>query len=394
MTKAGSDRSASRLPTLAGAAAIAVTLTGTLSACGPTESHGTVVRSEAEEFRIVTVVEGLDNPWGIAFLPEGGFLVTERPGRLRVYRDGTLEPTPIAGVPEVLARGQGGLLDVALHPDFAENRFVYLSYSKPTGGRTATTAVARGRFDGSRLTDVEDIFVADASSDAGVHFGSRLVFGRGGTLFISVGDRGQMNEAQNLANHQGNILRLNDDGSVPADNPFVDRADARSEIWTYGNRNPQGMALHPGTGELWATEHGARGGDELNLIRAGRNYGWPEITHGVNYNGTPITPDTARAGMEQPVLHWTPSIAVSGMDFYTGDAFPSWRGNVFVGALAQQHVRRLTLERGRVTGQESLLTGFQQRIRQVRTGPDGYLYLLTDHTGSGQVVRLEPADGG
>jgi aldose sugar dehydrogenase len=359
--------------------------------CGPSEGHGTIVASEGGDFRIVVVADGLDNPWGIAFLPDGGFLVTERPGRLRVFRDGALDPNPVGGVPAVRARGQGGLLDVTLHPAFQENRLVYLSYSKPLAGGEATTAVARGHFDGSRLTDVEDIFVARAATGSGAHFGSRLQFDRDGYLFITVGDRGSMQEAQNLENHIGTTLRLYDDGRVPGDNPFVGRDDALPEIWSYGHRNAQGMALHPATGEVWQNEHGPRGGDELNLVRPGANYGWPEITHGVNYDGSIITQDTARAGMEQPVVHWTPSIAVSGMDFYTGDAFPSWQGNVFVGALAQQHIRRLTLEGSRVTGQESLLTGFQQRIREVKTGPDGYLYLLTDHTGSGKVVRLEPA---
>jgi len=376
------------LPVTALVAALAAA--ALLGGCGATETHGTIVQSEAEEFQIVSVVDGLDNPWGIAFLPEGGFLVTERPGRLRVYRDGALDPNPVEGVPEVWARSQGGLLDVALHPDFRENRFVYLSYSKPLDGGEATTAVARGHFDGSRLTDVEDIFVARAATSSGAHFGSRLLFDRDGYLFITVGDRGRMQEAQNLSNHQGTTIRLHDDGGVPGDNPFVGRDDALPEIWTYGNRNAQGMALHPETGEVWQNEHGPRGGDELNHIRPGVNYGWPEITHGVNYDGSQITPDTARAGMEQPVLHWTPSIAVSGMDFYTGDAFPSWNGDIFVGALAQEHIRRLTLEGNRVTSQESLLTGFRQRIREVKTGPDGYLYLLTDHSGSGQVVRLEP----
>jgi aldose sugar dehydrogenase len=359
--------------------------------CGPSQGHGTIVQAEGEEFRITGVVDGLDNPWGIAFLPDGGFLVTERPGRLRVYRDGALDPNPVDGVPEVRAQSQGGLLDVTLHPSFRENRLVYLSYSKPLEGGEATTAVARGRLDGNRLTEVEDIFVARAATGSGAHFGSRLQFDRDGYLFITVGDRGSMREAQNLQNHIGTTLRLYDDGRVPQDNPFVGRNDALPETWSYGHRNPQGMALHPETGEIWQNEHGPRGGDELNLIRPGANYGWPEITHGINYDGSIITQDTARAGMEQPVVHWTPSIAVSGMDFYTGDAFASWRGNLFVGALAQQHIRRITLEGNRVTHQESLLTGFHQRIREVKTGPDGYLYLLTDHTGSGQVVRLEPA---
>jgi glucose/arabinose dehydrogenase len=347
-------------------------------------------RSEHHAFTVDTVVTGLEHPWGMAFLPDGGILVTERPGRVRVVRDGRLDPTPITGVPAVYARGQGGLLDVALHPDFASNRLVYLSYSKPDAeGNEATTAVIRGRLDGNSLTDVEEIFEADAWRRAGQHFGSRMVFDAQGYLFITVGERGQMQAAQDPSNHQGVTVRLHDDGRVPEDNPFVGRSDARPEIWTYGNRSPQGMAIHPETGELWQTEHGPRGGDELNILRPGRNYGWPVITYGINYNGQPITDITERQGLEQPVHHWVPSIATSGLAIYHGDAFPNWQGDAFVGGLAGQQLARVHLEGSRSVGWETLLEGFG-RIRDVRVGPEGYLYLLVDAVDA-PMVRLVPA---
>lgn len=335
----------------------------------------------------MTVATGLEHPWGIAFLPDGAMLVTERPGRLRLIRpDGG--KTTITGTPEVLASGQGGMLDVALHPDFAANRLVYLTWSK-AGPGGATTALGRGRLEGSVLAGFEELFVADAWTRAAVHFGSRIVFDGRGHLFIGIGDRGAMHEAQNPANHQGTILRLHDDGRVPADNPFVGRAGYRSEIYAYGIRSPQGMALHPETGALWENEHGPRGGDEVNLIEPGGNYGWPAITYGINYNGNIISEDTARVGMEQPLLYWVPSIAVSGMTFYTGDRFPNWRGNLFVGALAGQHIRRLVLDGTRITHQEAMLNDLGARIRQIKQGPDGHLYLLTDQS-NGAVLRIEP----
>jgi glucose/arabinose dehydrogenase len=337
---------------------------------------------------VVTVAEGLEHPWGLAFLPGGDLLVTERPGRLRVIRGGVLDPAPVAGVPEVWANGQGGLLDVALHPGFAKNRLVYLSYSKP-GPKGATTAVIRGTFDGKRLTGVEEILEADAWTGNRVHFGSRLLFDGAGYLYISIGDRGVMQEAQNLANHQGTILRLHDDGRVPADNPFVGRQGARPEIWAYGIRSPQGIAFHPATGALWEVEHGPRGGDEINLILPGRNYGWPVITYGINYNGTPITEITEKEGLEQPLHYWVPSIATSGLAIYDGDAFPGWRGDVFVGGLVGVQLARVSFEGTRSVSEETLLTELKARIRDVRSGPDGYLYLLVDAR-SAPVLRLEP----
>lgn len=347
-----------------------------------------VFRSERHTFRVVTVTEGLEFPWGIAFLPGGDILVTERPGRLRLISGGKLDPEPVAGVPEVWASGQGGLLDVALHPDFARNRLVYLSYSKP-GPRGATTAVVRGSFDGKRLTGVEEIFEAEAWTRNRVHFGSRLLFDGQGHLFISIGDRGVMQAAQDLSNHQGTIVRLHDDGRVPADNPFVGKEGARPEIWAYGIRSPQGITFHPETGALWETEHGPRGGDEINLILPGRNYGWPVITYGINYNGRPITDITEQDGMEQPLHYWVPSIATSGIAIYNGKAFPGWRGSVFVGGLAGTRLARVSFQGTRAVSEETLLTELRHRIRDVRVGPDGFLYLLVD-AGEAPVLRLEP----
>jgi len=376
---------------------VSAALLAPLLACtstGPVLAQGEVQRSEVHDFRVTTVAEGLEHPWGMAILPGGEILVTERAGRLRVIRDGALQPQPVAGVPEVWARGQGGLLDVVLHPNFDSNRLVYLSYSKP-GANGATTAVIRGRFEGDRLSGVEEVIETQAWGTAGQHFGSRLVFDRDGYLFITIGDRGDRpnrgaeHRSQNPRDHAGTTLRLHDDGRVPQDNPFVGRADALPEVYTYGNRNAQGMALHPQTGEVWLNEHGPRGGDEINRVLAGRNYGWPLVTHGVNYDGSPITAQREAPGIEPPLLDWTPSIAPSGMTFYTGDAFPQWRGNVFVGALAGQHLRRVVFDGTRVVGQEQLLDG-RGRIRDVRTGRDGFLYVLLDAS-SAPLLRLEPA---
>ncbi len=360
-----------------------------LAACAPggRPDFSVPFTSEEHRYRVVEVVTGLEHPWGLAFLPDGDILVTERSGRLRVVRDGVLDPEPVAGVPEVRARGQGGLLDVVLHPRFDENRLVYLAYSKP-GDRGATTALGRGRLEGGRLADFQDIFVADAWGGGDRHYGSRIVFDRQGMLYLTIGERGSMNRSQDTGDHAGTTIRLHDDGRVPADNPFADRADVRPEIFSYGHRNAQGMVIHPETGEIWQNEHGPRGGDEINLVLPGRNYGWPAITHGIDYSGVPITNATERLGMEQPLLHWTPSIAPSGMAIYTGERFPGWRGDVFVGALAGRHLRRVVFDGVRVVHQESLVQNLA-RIRDVRQGPDGYLYLLTDER-DGAVLRIEP----
>ena len=361
-----------------------------------------VQESARHNLRVVTVAEGFDHPWAMAWLPNGDMLVTERAGRLRIVRDGRLLPDPVAGVPRVRARGQGGLLDVLPHPEFASNRLIYLSFAKPNADDSeATTAVVRGRFESDRLLDVEEILVAQAWSGGNGHFAGRLVFDRAGFLYVTVGDRladpdlMAAHPAQSLSNHQGKVLRLHDDGRVPSDNPFVGRADALPEIWSYGHRNMQGLTVHPETGDLWENEHGPRGGDEVNLVQRGRNYGWPVVSYGINYDGSIYTRERRRAKIESPRWSWVPSIAPSGMAFYTGDRFPWWRGSLFVGGLVGEQLARLTLEDERVVGEEILLPGVLGRIRDVRQGPDGFIYLAIDNR-SGErmapVVRLEPAE--
>ena len=384
MTEAGVQFS-SKTVTAAIAAATVCLLT-----MAPAALAEEIERSQQHDFRIETLADGLEHPWGLAFLPDGGILITERPGRLRLYKDGALQSEPIAGVPEVVARGQGGLLDVALHPDFAGNGLVYLSYAG-AGEDGAGTEVARARFDGAALQDLAVIFRAEPKVGGGNHFGSRLRFAGDRTLYVTLGDRFRyMKEAQSLDNHLGTIVRLNDDGSVPDDNPFVGQRDARPEIFSYGHRNVQGLAVQPGTGTLWAHEHGPQGGDELNILKPGANYGWPAITYGIDYSGAIISEKTEAPGMEQPVVYWVPSIAPSGMAFYDGDAFPEWQGDLFLGALSHLHLRRLEIEGEAVVAQEELLTGLSERIRDVRAGPDGLLYVLTDSS-DGKLLRLAPA---
>jgi glucose/arabinose dehydrogenase len=347
------------------------------------------VASEQATFELVTVVSGLEHPWGMAFLPDERILVTERAGRLRIVRDGQLDPEPIAGVPPVYASGQGGLLDVALDPEFASNRLIYLSYAAEGDGGNSTR-VARAALGDGRLEDLEVIFTAQPLARASKHFGSRLAFDPAGYLFITVGERGQGERAQDLGDHNGTVIRLHPDGSVPADNPFVSAAGARPEIFSYGHRNAQGLAIHPETGVPWLHEHGARGGDEVNVVRPGVNYGWPVITYGIDYTGAPIGEGTHKEGMAQPIYYWVPSIAPSGMAFYDGDAFPEWRGDLFVGALRSRLLARLELDGEQVVAEERLLEGAIGRIRDVEVGPDGYLYLLTDEP-DGALYRLEPA---
>jgi len=374
-----------RCGALLGALAAAGCGGGTAAADGPIES-------EQATFELVTVATGLDHPWGMAFLPDGAMLITERSGQLRLLRDGELASAPIAGVPEVAASGQGGLLDIALHPDFASNRLVYLSYAGP-GADSAATTVARARLGEGALEDLEVIFRAVPDIRSSKHFGSRLVFDPDGFLYVTAGERGQGARAQDLAQHPGSVLRLNDDGSVPDDNPFVGQAGALPEIYAWGHRNPQGMAVHPETGAVWTQEHGPRGGDEVNIERPGANYGWLVITHGIDYSGAPVGEGTHKEGMEQPVHYWVPSIAPSGMAFYEGDAFPEWQGDLFVGALKDQLLARLELDGERVVGEERLLENAIGRIRDVEVGPDGFLYLLTDESDGG-LYRLEPAARG
>jgi len=373
-----------RISSLFAAALLASVMTLVVHAAEP------VISSAEHDFRVVVLTRGLEHPWGLAFLPDGRFLVTERPGRLRlVAADGTLDPRPVEGLPPIAAQGQGGLLDVALHPQFAENGLVYLSYAaRGTGG--IGTEAARGRLVDHRLEDVKVLFRQQPKSGGGRHFGSRLVFDRQGQLYITLGDRGEMARAQKLDDLAGKIVRLTADGQIPPDNPFANQAGARPEIYSLGNRNVQGAALHPVTGELWTHEHGPQGGDEVNVIRAGRNYGWPVITYGVEYViGTKIGEGTQKPGMEQPLHIWVPSIAPSGLAFYQGDRFPGWRGDLFVGALRGQMLVRLRFDGEKLVREERLLEGELGRIRDVRAGPDGYLYLLTD-ADDGVIARLEP----
>jgi glucose/arabinose dehydrogenase len=370
-----------------------------LSVVTPVLGQTPVLRSAHHDYRVVKVADGLIGPWAIAFLPGGDILITEKAGTLRLVRNGVLRMAPIEGVPEVLDQGQGGLMDVVPHPDFESNQLVYLTYSKPIGdGTEATTAVARGRFVNERLTDVEDIFVAQTRGRAG-HYGSRLAFDADGYLFVTVGERqapssGDLtaHPAQDISNHHGTVNRLHDDGRVPTDNPFVGQNDARPEIWSYGHRNPQGLAIHPETGDIWVTEHGPQGGDELNLILPGLNYGWPVIGYGVNYgSGLAIHEGTRRDDIESPTHFWVPSIATSGLMIYTGDLFPAWKGNIFTGGLAGQQMARLTMNGQRVVQEETLLQGLG-RVRDIRQSPDGYIYVAIDGRGEpSAVVRLEPA---
>jgi glucose/arabinose dehydrogenase len=350
-----------------------------------------VLRTEKHAVRVQVVSAGLQNPWGMTFLPDGAILVTERPGRLRLVRDGKLADKPIGGLPSIQEVGQGGLLGIALHPEFAENRLVYLAYSA-AGRGGHSTEVIRGRLDGEQLSGVETIFAATPKSSGGRHFGARLVFDDAGLLFISLGDRGDQDRAQELNSHHGTLIRVLDDGRVPEDNPFTGVAGALPEIYTYGNRNMQGMAIHPQTRAIWTHEHGPQGGDEVNVMRAGVNYGWPVITYGVNYGiGTKIGEGTHKDGMMQPLHRWTPSIAPSGMAFYTGDRFPGWHGNLLVGSLKFGLLARLELDGETVTHEERLLDGKFGRIREVMQGPDGLVYLLTDER-NGRLLRLVPAD--
>lgn len=357
-----------------------------------------LIRSTYHDMQTVTVADGLEVPWSIAWLPDGDMLVTERPGRLRIVRGGALLPEPVAGVPAVFAEGQGGLFEVLPHPDFADNHWLYLSYARPLA-EGSTTAVIRGRFENDRLTDIEDVFVAQSAGRG--HYGGRLVWDADGYLFVSVGERmarpsGDLtaHPAQDLSNHHGVTVRLHDDGRVPDDNPFVGRVGALPEIWSYGHRNPQGLAIDPATGNLWLDEHGPQGGDELNLIQPGRNYGWPVIGYGVNYgSGLAIHAATRGEDIESPTHFWVPSIATSGLMIYTGDRFPEWRGDLFVGGMAGQQLARLTpsVDRpGQIEQEETLALGIG-RVRDVRQGPDGYIYLAIEHRGApSQVVRLEP----
>jgi len=368
--------------------ALALTIATMIGLSMPVTATAETQTSQGAEFEAVVVADGLEHPWGLAFLPDGRMLVTERNGNLRVVTPDGQVSDPVLGLPEVAARGQGGLLDVILHPDYGSNGWLYLSFSR-SGQNGTGTAIARARLDDTGLRDVATIFMAENEASGGRHFGSRMAFGPDGKLYVSVGDRGQDDKAQNITNHNGTVLRLNDDGSVPSDNPFVGQANALSSTFSYGHRNPQGMAVHPTRGEVWIHEHGPQGGDEINLLKAGANYGWPLVTFGRSYSGFPIGEGTSAPGLEPPLYHWTPSIAPSGMAFYTGAAFPGWKDNLFVGSLKFQYLARVVLDGSRVVTEERLLEDQFGRIRDVRQGPDGLLYVLTDED-NGRLVRLQP----
>lgn len=352
-----------------------------------------VYSSGGYKFRLETVVDGLDIPWSMAFLPNGDYLIAERPGPIRLFKDGELF-APVEGIPEAWANGQGGMMEVALHPDFKKNGWVYLAYSATSGNRagkaTGMTKIVRGRIIDNMWHDEELIFEAPESTfrSTRLHFGTRLVF-KDGYLFFAIGDRGKQDDAQDLTLPNGKIHRIHDDGRIPEDNPFAETKDAFPTLWTYGNRNPQGLDLHPLTGEIWESEHGPRGGDEINLIEKGKNYGWPVITYGMNYSGTPITEKTEMEGMEQPKLYWTPSIAVCGIDFYEGDVFPEWKYDLFAGGLASKELHRLQIKDGEVVDSSIVMKG-AGRVRDVASGPDGYLYLVLN--GPDRIVRLVPVD--
>ncbi|MEW8050461.1 MAG: PQQ-dependent sugar dehydrogenase [Candidatus Thiodiazotropha sp.] len=352
-------------------------------------SAGTIT-TEKQRLSYETVVEDLSNPWSLAFIPDGGMLISERSGTLRIVNTlGKLETKPIAGLPKINQHGQGGLLDVALHPNYEDNHWVYFSYAEREGKSYGTT-VARGRLEGRRLEQVETIFRMTRKTTSRHHFGSRLVFDPEGYLYITLGDRGDRERAQDLNDHAGSVIRLNDDGSIPPQNPFYKSGSGLAEIYSYGHRNIQGAALHPKSGRLWTHEHGPQGGDEINIPDPGANHGWPVVTYGVNYvTGTKIGEGTKKAGMVQPIHYWVPSIAPSGMAFYTGDRFKNWKGDLFVGSLKFKQLVRLEVDGEKVTHEERLLTGELGRIRDVRQGPDGLIYLLTD-ANNGKLIRLFP----
>jgi glucose/arabinose dehydrogenase len=351
-----------------------------------------LVKSEKHNFQLVTLVEGLEHPWSMAWLPDGRMLVTERGGRLRtVSKDFRLDPKPVEGLPRIFVGGQGGLFDVVLHPSYQQNRWIYLSYAGPGAGGQSTELM-RAKLEGGRLVDQQVLYRLLPKTTTDFHFGGRIVFDGKGHLFLTLGERGDPDRAQRLSDAAGGVIRLNDDGRVPKDNPFVARDEARAERYTYGNRNPQGAAINPRTGQLWTHEHGPRGGDEVNIMRPGRNYGWPVITYGHSYStNEPIGEGTSRPGVEPPVHYWVPSIAPSGMAFYEGDKFPAWRGNILVGALSAAILVRLELDGDKVVKEERMIQNAIGRIRDVRVGPDGFVYLLSDEK-KGVLARLEPVN--
>jgi aldose sugar dehydrogenase len=348
-------------------------------------------KAAAPTTRIDTVASGLKTPWAMAFLPSGEMLVTERGGTLRLVKDGKLDPTPIKGMPEVFAKGQGGLLDVVLHPNYKSNGWIYISFSSPAKegeeGTGANTALLRARLKNHELVDQKIIFKAVPNVTSNVHYGGRIAFDKSGLLFLTLGERGQKEKAQDPTNHMGTVVRLNDDGSVPKDNPFVGKTTGRPEIYSYGHRNPQGLAMNPATGVMWAHEHGPQGGDELNIVKKGVNYGWPSITYGIDYDNSIISKDTARAEMEQPVIFWRPSIAPCGMTFVTSKKFKEWNGDLLVGSMKFGYIAHIVIKGDKVVSQEKVFEKIG-RVRDLREGPDGNLYVVVESAGA--VVRISP----
>jgi len=373
---------------LAASVALALSLGLATSAFGAAAPSSPQPAHEADPFTLTTVAKGLQNPWGLELLPDGRFLVTERPGRLRIVaKDGTLSE-PLGGVPEIFARGQGGLLDITLSPNFAQDKLVYFSFSEPGDGG-AGTAVARGKLTEKALENVEVIWRQTPKVNSPNHWGSRIVFRPDGTLYITLGDRfNQRPLVNDMSTTIGKVVRINADGSIPKDNPFVGKAGVKGEIWSVGHRSVQAATLDPKTNQLWTVEHGARGGDELNHPEAGKNYGWPIITYGIDYSGVKIGEGTEKEGLEQPVYYWDPVIAPSGALFYTGDAFPDWKGDFFVGSMQPGGLVRLKIENGKVTKETRYIGNPKQRVRDIQQGPDGLLYIITDSP-QGQIIRLD-----
>ncbi len=352
------------------------------------EYSGKVYESEKQNFGVDTLTSALKNPWGMVFLPDNRVLVTEREGEIRIFQDGKMLEEKIQGVPEVFSQGQAGLLDIKLHPDYEQNGWIYFTYSKPGQGGAAT-ALSRAKLQGNSFTEVEDIFVAEPFINSNVHFGSRIAFDGKGHIFVSTGERGEKPNAQNLGNHYGKVLRLNEGGGVPDDNPFVKDANAKPEIWTYGHRNVQGMVYDAQNNLLWAHEHGPKGGDEINLVEKGNNYGWPKVTYGIDYDGSVITDQKEMEGIQNPIHYWDPSIAPCGMALVTSDKFPNWKGNLLIGALAHQHVARVELNDKKFASEEKLLDKVG-RVRAVAESPDGFIYVATE--GTGLLLKLIPVN--
>jgi glucose/arabinose dehydrogenase len=367
----------------------------TLQSCSGNKSTTSQNNSNSNEARpngtvgADTLATGLQNPWGMAFLPDGRVLITEKRGTLRIVENGVLASQPVSGVPAVFAQGQGGLLDVMTHPDYAQNGWIYMTYSKAGPDGTSSTTLARAKIQGNALTGVQELFTVKPWIKSGAHFGARIAFDGKGHVFLSTGERFDYRElAQDLKSHNGKIVRLNDDGTVPNDNPFVNTPNAQPEIWSYGHRNAQGLVYDAATGTLWEHEHGPRGGDEVNIIQAGKNYGWPMVSYGVNYDGSIVSNEPTKAGVENPLKVWTPSIAPCGMTIVTSDKYPGWKGSILSGALAGKHISRLSIQNNKVTGEEKLLSGIA-RVRDVKQAPDGYVYVLTESPGMFLRLRVK-----